>query len=155
MSKFKTIYLENALDRDMCNEWCNELSESVEWVSGVKGTRLASGFFPEQNELVDLIVEMALSVINKDEEILNADDMRGYYLNNYVNGSMYTPTHYHKNSIQLIISLGETRTLKLGKKEYKLKSGDIIIFGSSSHGIIKSDTDKQRISIACFLKRNI
>src|SRR6185437_2683573 len=53
--------------------------------------------------------------------------------------------------IQCVISLGTTRILKVGKKNYQMGNGDIIFFGSSSHGVLKEPgITTGRISIATF-----
>jgi len=73
------------------------------------------------------------------------------YVNYYENGKMYTPMHTHKGTKQLVLSLGESRDLIIGKKTFTMKNGDAIIFGSSPHGVPVSDTKKGRISIATFM----
>lgn len=65
---------------------------------------------------------------------------------------MYTPNHTHPGTTQLIISLGCTRILNIGKKSYQMNSGDACIFGSSVHGVPKDDSKDGRISIAVFMK---
>lgn len=78
----------------------------------------------------------------------------GVYLNNYENGLMYTPMHKHADTIQLVISLGATRTLKVGTKEYRMKNGDAVVFGSSIHGVPQEPSVTEgRISIATFMVR--
>ena len=53
---------------------------------------------------------------------------------------------------QVVISLGATRTLIIGKKTFSLNNGDVIIFGSSTHGVPKEPTiTNGRISIATFM----
>jgi tRNA(Leu) C34 or U34 (ribose-2'-O)-methylase TrmL len=87
--------------------------------------------------------------------VLNFVEIGGIYLNNYENGQHYTPTHSHPDSIQLVISLGATRTLTVNSKKYELKNGDIIMFGSQKHGVPKDPTCTEgRISIAMFLRFN-
>ena len=72
-------------------------------------------------------------------------------MNYYLNGEHYTPNHSHPKMIQVIISLGTTRILNIGKKEYKSSNGDVFIFGSSIHGVPKQLEIKDgRISIALF-----
>ena len=56
----------------------------------------------------------------------------------------------------MIISFNEKhgrRTLTVGKKDYLLNSGSVLIFGSSSRGIEKEENRKGRISIAVFMKQ--
>jgi hypothetical protein len=78
----------------------------------------------------------------------------GVYINYYRDGNDWTPNHSHPKQVQLIISLGATRTLTIGKKDYLMESGDVAIFGSSIHGIRKEPEVKEgRISIATFMLR--
>lgn len=66
---------------------------------------------------------------------------------------MYTPTHSHKDTDQLVISLGQTRILKINSKSYSLENGDAILFGSSPHSVPKDNSVNMRISIATFMKK--
>ena len=60
---------------------------------------------------------------------------------------MYTPNHSHKGTHQLVISLGETRTLSVAKNEFRMENGDSILFGSSVHGVPREENvTKGRIS---------
>lgn len=76
----------------------------------------------------------------------------GYYINYYENGECYTPQHIHKDTNQLVVSLGDTRTLNVEGKNYKMSHGDVIIFGNQKHGVPKEKNNKERgrISIATF-----
>ncbi len=57
---------------------------------------------------------------------------------------------------QLIISLGESRTLTIGSKEYNMENGDVEIFGSSYHSVPKNpEITKGRISIAVFINNGL
>ena len=77
----------------------------------------------------------------------------GTYINYYRNGFDFLPSHSHKGMVQMVISLGATRKLTVGKKVYNIKNGDVIVFGSSSHGIpIEPEVTEGRISIATFMK---
>ena len=65
---------------------------------------------------------------------------------------MWTPNHSHKDTHQLVVSLGVTRTLQVGEKKYSMVNGSAIIFGSSIHGVPKDETvTGGRISIATFM----
>lgn len=76
----------------------------------------------------------------------------GIYLNYYENETMWTPNHSHKGSHQLVISLGDSRILQVGKKEYDMINGSAIMFGSTIHGVPKMSMFKNgRISIATFM----
>ncbi len=74
------------------------------------------------------------------------------YLNYYENGEMWCPNHTHPGTHQMVLSLGETRTLVVAKKDYVMKSGDAIIFGSAIHGVPKDTSTEGRIAIATFMK---
>ena len=46
-------------------------------------------------------------------------------------------------------------SLKIGTKNYNMSSGDVIIFGSSNHGVpIEEEVTEGRISIAVFMDVN-
>jgi hypothetical protein len=77
--------------------------------------------------------------------------IQGIYLNYYENGDHHTPNHSHKGTHQLVISLGQTRTLNVGGKDYSMENGDAIIFGGSVHGVPKDNSVNGRISIATFM----
>ena len=62
--------------------------------------------------------------------------LKGWMFNYYKNGN-----HTHKDTTLLIVV----------NKKIKSGNGDIIVFGSSSHGIEKEETERGRISIALFL----
>lgn len=125
-------------------------ADNLEWVEGVRSkngfTRLASTFQPGENEKLDSAIARAFSVCDMEKTTL-----LGIYVNLYRDGNDYTPNHRHPKQKQVVISLGETRTLVVGSKSYELKSGDVIVFGSSVHGIPKEPERKgMRISIATF-----
>lgn len=146
------IYKPRFIENDKSLSIFYNLLYNVPWIDGIKNkhkeiTRKA--YNPELDEypfLTDLITNTLESISNKNYILL------GIYLNLYENGEMYTPTHSHKDTEQLIISLGETRTLKINSRNYNLSNGDVILFGSQPHSVPKSDTEKSRISIATFMK---
>lgn len=156
MTKYtRTKYVKNVLDNLEATELYNDLLNTIEWRDGVKSkkegfTRLAYTISIE--ELVEKRKHV-LEVIYRSIAALNLDGAKIYniYLNYYRNGNDFTPNHSHKNSKQIIISLGATRTLKVGSKDYKMNNGDVIIFGSSIHGVPKEpEITEGRISIAVF-----
>lgn len=100
------------------------------------------GEIPELDDLINI----TLSELTQTEYVIH-----GIYLNFYENGTHYSPNHSHKGTHQLVISLGETRTLKVANKDYVMDNGDAIIFGSSIHGVPKDNTVNGRISIATFM----
>lgn len=132
------------------------LLANTKWEEGIKGkdgfTRLQYGLKIE--EAMDM-ENPVMALLHRFCEMTKTDwGVMGVYLNYYKDGEMYTPMHSHKNTVQLIISLGATRTLKVGKNNYITKNGDAVIFGSSLHGVAKEPEVKEgRISIAFFLRR--
>ena len=153
----KTYHLENELNETQCIKLFNYLKENVEWEEGVRSnkgfTRLARALSVE--EFGEILCEISPSVYEVIFNNINKYSLRkeciGVYLNYYKDGTQWCPNHTHKGTTQMIISLGATRTLKVGSKEYLSKNGDIIIFGASSHGIVKEACEDGRISIALFL----
>lgn len=129
------------------------LVSTTKWVDGVRSartgfTRKAHSLRLGDNPLVDNFVIDAFKALEQKEKYLAL----GIYLNYYQDGEMYTPPHIHKDSFQLIVSLGETRKFEIGTKTINTDDGDVLFFGSQRHGIPKQPTIKKgRISIAVFL----
>ncbi len=146
----KTIYKEGVIDREEADATYNFLKNNIIWEEGVRSkkgfTRKAKPLYFGDLEQVDIIIVKALSTITNQSYNINF-----IYLNYYEDGEMWCPNHSHPGTHQLVISLGETRILKVAKKDYSMKSGDAIIFGSAIHGVPKSDTKNGRISIAVFM----
>ena len=94
--------------------------------------------------MVDDILNQVFIKLN----LHNQYQILGIYLNYYKDGNHYTPSHSHKGMTQLVVSLGTSRTLKVGFKDYRLNNGDAIVFGSSTHSIPQENTNEGRISIA-------
>ena len=147
----RTGFLKGAVKPDEASSIFVLLRDSIEWEDGVPSrkhgfTRKAKALSVGDYPLLDsLIVNTLRKLTNTNYAIM------GVYLNYYENGNMFTPNHSHPGSHQMVISLGETRVLTVGKKEYPMSNGDAIIFGSSIHGVPKSTSDKGRISIATFM----
>ena len=156
-NKQKTYHLENELLGDDCSKLFNYLKDKVEWEEGIKSskgfTRLARALSVEEfsEVLCDISLSMYELIFNNINKYCLRKECIGVYLNYYKDGTHWCPNHTHKGTTQMIISLGATRTLKIGSKEYLSKNGDIIIFGASSHGIVKEECQDARISIALFL----
>jgi hypothetical protein len=141
------------LDLNSSTGYYNYLRDNIQWEEGVKSrktgfTRLAKPLNVGDNQVVDYILA---DVFNK-LSFTNKYQILGIYLNYYKDGTHHTPSHTHKGMTQLVVSLGATRTLKVGSKNYQLNNGDVIIFGSSAHSIpIESNVTEGRISIATFM----
>jgi hypothetical protein len=147
----RTIYLPHALDADRCTASYDYLASNIQWDDGVpsrtKGfTRFAKAMNLGEDSVVTDLVTDGLKAVGGDWDVI------GLYLNYYLDGSNWTPTHSHKGTAQLIISLGATRTLTLAKKDFALANGDVMLFGAGIHSIpLAPDVKDGRISIATFM----
>lgn len=155
-TKVKTEYFTSFIDTETANQYYLFLKGNVHWVDGIYSrkargpTRLAFATNDNQTGFVDEFVSQIVHGVLK--RLDRKYNLLGSYLNYYVNGNHYCPSHRHIDNIQLVISLGATRSLKIGSKIYTLKSGDVIIFGSSAHEVpIEPNVTEGRISIATFM----
>jgi len=153
----KTNHIKNCIDKDESFASFLHLSENINWIDGIPSrvhgfTRKACPLSFGDNEIVDKLIIHALEKINIQQ---NSYRVYGIYLNYYRDGNDFTPSHSHQNTDQVVISLGATRELIIGKKSYKMESGDVIMFGSAVHGIPKDlNCTNGRISIAMFIGKN-
>lgn len=150
-TKCKTTFVKGVIDEKDSNNLYKYLEKHIKWEDGIKSkkgfTRKAKALNYGDNKKIDEAIDEALSKLTDTRY-----HIIGVYLNYYENEEMWTPNHSHKGTHQLVISLGDSRTLQVAKKEYLMEAGDAIIFGSSIHGIPKSDIPKGgRISIATFM----
>src|SRR3989337_3037971 len=128
----KTVYKNNVMDENIADYLFNYLAQEVKWVEGIRSrngfTRKAHMVSKDTVLFEELIpyVNNALGQLTETKY-----NILGLYLNYYENGNMYTPNHSHKGTHQLVISLGTTRVLDVGKKHYNMGNGDAIIFGSA------------------------
>ena len=148
--KVLTRYHPKLIDTQKADQLYEYLKNNIEWEEGIRSkkgfTRLAKALDLGCNEQIDNIIAEVFSLLDIDYII------DGIYLNYYKDGTHFTPSHAHKGTVQLIISLGATRTLDVGKKKFEMSSGDVIIFGGSAHGVPKDISCKSgRISIATFM----
>jgi hypothetical protein len=156
-----TQHYSGALDADYSSSLYIYFKENMKWIDGVKSkngfTRKASPMNFGSDKVLDEVITKALVYITKKENLEKKQiDIHGIYLNWYRDGNDYTPNHSHPGMKQIIISLGATRTLKVGNKEYDSANGDIIVFGSSIHGVPKEpEVTEGRISIALFTKDTV
>ncbi|CAK7994533.1 Hypothetical protein POVR1_LOCUS57 [uncultured virus] len=153
MSRTKTQHYKSLVDPVKATALYNHLATSIRWEEGVRSkngfTRLAKAVNLNDDPRVD---EMIVEVLVK---LGYNGYLGGIYLNYYKDGQHYTPNHSHKGTQQIIISLGATRTLTIGKTDYAMANGDVAIFGSSVHGIKKEPLVADgRISIALFVTKN-
>lgn len=147
----KTVFKKSVIDDETSTSLYNMLKNTIEWEDGIRSikgyTRKAKslniGDIPEVDEVITLALSALTTVSYRVDHI---------YLNYYETNEMWTPSHTHKGTHQLIISLGDSRTLTINKTNYFMENGDVVIFGSAAHGIPKQETpSKGRISIATFM----
>lgn len=159
----KTTHFSAILDKDSADNAYKFIKENTKWKDGIFSQRkqkmTRKGYSPNlidfDVDMVDeLISQLVANVLKKiDQE--NKYSVEGVYLNYYRDGNDFAPSHRHDGMIQLVISLGATRTLKVGTKEYKMNNGDAIIFGSSNHEVpVEENVKDGRISIATFMTKN-
>jgi hypothetical protein len=151
----ETKLYSNIFDYDESMAMFYYLVDNIEWDDGILSkkngfTRKAKALLIDEDPIIFNFINKAINIIN-NSHIKSINQIKGVYLNYQRNGNEYTPLHSHKNSIQLVISLGETRHFIVGKNTYELNSGDVIIFGHSIHGVPKQlNVNNGRISIATF-----
>jgi hypothetical protein len=128
--------------------------ESLPWQDGIPSrvhgfTRKA--LMVGKNEFLFEIIMEYITPFLLEHKVILPDKILGFYLNYYRNKDEFTPTHNHKGTNQMVLSLGGTRTLMINKKAYSLNDGDVIYFGSQNHGVPKEiEETLPRISIATF-----
>jgi hypothetical protein len=151
-TRIKTVLYPSFVKKKEATKMFRYLRDNVEWEEGVKSkgkhTRLACSLGFGVDVKIDEFMATIISKLKLPENIIHL----GMYINYQRNGNEWTPNHSHKKSCQVVVCLGPaTRTFIVGKKEYHVSNGDVIIFGSSIHGVKKEpDIDKSRISIATF-----
>lgn len=148
----QTVFKKKVITSDEADDLYSKIMEITEWEEGIRSkkgfTRKAKAIssYDKEYSFVWDAVDKILNEMSTTPYLLN-----GIYLNYYENGEMWTPNHSHKGTHQLVISLGQARKLIVGKKEYPMKNGDAILFGSTIHGVPKDDSTQGRISIATFM----
>lgn len=157
MAKVSTQYFDHIFDEETSKNAFDFLEKNVPWEKGIyskskqQTSRYAYYHNPESNSTVDIFINNLVNIaMNKVENY----KYYGVYLNYYRNGEDFCPNHSHKDTKQLVLSFGTSRTLTVGSKNYDMKSGDGILFGSSIHGIPKQpEITNGRISIAIFIPK--
>jgi hypothetical protein len=161
MMQIKTVVsvvYRNLIDTLESKEMYKYIKKNTDWKNEIKSrgkhdTRKSYAYpFPMSDVKHEdtKISQFIISVICKLKLPTNIVN-EGVYLNYYKDGNDFTPAHSHVGQMQIVISLGATRTLIIGKKEYSLNSGDVIVFGSSVHSVPKEPkVTRGRISIATF-----
>ena len=154
----KTQHFKNLLDEKTATYYYNLFKDGIDFDKGIKDkykkeTRPAKDLesLYEDDPIVKPLESLIFDVLSKIK--FGNSIIVGQYMNFYVNGNSYAPIHSHPGLVQVIISFGTTRKLQIGKKTYLSGNGDVFVFGSSPHGIIKEpDVKDGRISIALFCK---
>ena len=143
------------LDKGTADALFYHLYENTEWEEGIRSkkgfTRKAKSVSLESEVMKPVIPYLMNAIKSLKPNGVENYAILGTYLNLYENGDMWTPNHSHPKQHQLVISLGVERPLNINKKNYNLKHGEAIIFGSSVHGVPKHCCKNPRISIATFM----
>jgi hypothetical protein len=152
----RTLIAKNALLEKEANNLYAQLVD-LSWKEGIRSrsgfTRLAHQLDTESKQgqmILNIVKDVLLQMKTQDSKLPNYA-VYGVYINFYRDGNMYTPSHSHKGTHQLVISLGATRTLNIAKKAISMETGDAVLFGSSVHGVPKEPCNGGRISIATFM----
>ncbi len=157
MPVIRTTHHSGLLETDDATALYTRLQATIPWEDGIfsrragKVTRKAHAFtgdgLLDAEDEIQLIVMRILSLLGLSYEV------EGIYVNYYRDGNDWAPAHSHAGQVQLVISLGATRQLKVGEKVYNLANGDVIVFGSSTHEVVRDPAvTAGRISIATFMK---
>lgn len=153
----KFHHLKGHIDPDSCDRLYDFLKDNVKWGEGIKSknrhTRSAAPY--DLDEFMEFIYDFP-DVIDKVIAVVDTLSERkvceGLYLNYYKDGNDWTPNHTHPGTTQIVISLGGTRTFQYGKKNFPSENGDVLVFGSGSHGVPQEPAITHgRISIAMFM----
>lgn len=152
-TRIMTKHYPKLIDSDRSIAMYEYLKDNIDWVDGVKSkngfTRKAYPISLGEDEAIDSIIRDTVKLLGMTEV-----GVHGIYLNYYRDGNDYTPNHSHPGMKQIVISLGTTRTLTMGTKSYPMSNGDVIIFGSATHGVPKDpNCNEGRIAIALFLQK--
>lgn len=111
VNRVLTQYYPNQINTDYGTLLYEHLKLNIEWEDGVKSqngfTRKEKSISPGDDRYFDTVIKT-----------LNMSDVMVYILI-IIEMGMITPNHSHPGMKQLIISLGRTRTLTMGKKSYK------------------------------------
>src|SRR3989344_1693554 len=131
------MYQARALDDSLASELYQRLLAMAPWKRTDEIRSRRTGFTRKARKLavgeplfMELIpyVESVLGVLDRPYIIL------GLYLNWYENSQSYTPSHNHDTD-QLVISLGATRVLRVGSRDFSMEHGDAVLFGTQPHSV--------------------
>jgi len=154
---FRTVYLPRVLSVDHAEVLYHQICLDVDWHEGIRSRKgqTRQAYAVRGNEDFSSVITDAILKALQAFQTAATYTVDGIYLNFYRDGNDWLPSHSHKGTLQLVISLGCCRTLRVGSKTYILEPGSAIIFGGSQHSIEKdlAVTDG-RISIATFITKN-
>jgi hypothetical protein len=164
--KILTSYYPHIVEENRATNTFEFLRDCTPWEAGIrssktkKETRKAYSIpFREDGTLADPDSHIDRTLLDLVRECRDRFEVRqgvrysvlDIYANYYRDGDDWAPSHSHPY-IQLVISLGATRKLKVGSKVYQMNNGDGILFGKSSHSLLQEfDVKEGRISIAAFM----
>lgn len=157
----KTQYFPNLISKDIADSAFEYLKNNIGWYDDIYSYRQSkvsrkayhADLYGEMNEIDEFIRDLVFTTLKQTQT--GEYNVLGSYVNYYLNGTDFAPSHNHPKQVQLVISLGATRKLIVGKKEYDMSSGDVIIFGNSQHEVLmEPEITKGRISIATFMFRD-
>jgi hypothetical protein len=160
MVRTLTQYYPELIPKAAADQYYEYLKTQLPWRDGVysrrsqKVTRTAySVTFPlDEPQSYDLLLKDLIEYCTARVELPSSYTTLGAYINYYRHGLEWAPSHSHPRQIQLILSLGATRDLIVGSRTYQLSSGDVIVFGGSTHEVpIRPEVSKGRISLATFI----
>jgi hypothetical protein len=148
--KCATTYSPAFLDPEVGLKFYAMLKDSIPWEPVIRDKKLLSkGKVVELNEYLD-VLDMVMHCLNS--MATRAYAVHSIHLNLYETGAMVFPYSTHQGTHHLIIALGCTRTLFVGKKRYQLNNGDAILFGYGYYRIPEQTTTEGTILITVFMQ---
>lgn len=160
MVRTSTVYYPQIIPKAAADQYYEYLKVQLPWSDAVyskrsqKVTRVAYSLtFPLNDaQSYDLLLKELIEYCTARVNLPLNYTTLGAYINYYRHGLEWAPSHSHPQQIQLILSLGATRDLIVGGRTYHLSSGDVIVFGGSTHEVpLQPDVMAGRISVATFI----
>ena len=155
----KTLFKENVVDPEIASYLYEWLKNNTKWGEAVRSrikgfTRKGQHYTFGTKDIVDSVIVNTINVMTAEKDEVKHYECDEIFLNYYESGKMWCQNHSHKGSHQVVISLGATRQLHVGKKIFKMTNGSACFFGSAVHGVpVENDVIEGRISIAIFLTK--
>lgn len=152
---FKANHYSNFLET---KDTLSYLRDNLIWINRF-GRRVAKGVFKDGQVLDAQVNNLVQDVIDRLHLKAHCNKVTQVYINYYKSGNNGCGRHRHPSTIQVILSFGATRTLRITDGDgitlvdFAMKNGDVAIFGSQYHEVIKEPGQVgERISIAIFLQ---